>query len=89
MRGFRGIPALNSAAGVPDCGLFLDALVPGGPALGQEMLFEERAMEPLDEAVRLGSVCRPWWCGTRSPRAGEREFVGVLVGPAVTGIFEV
>ena len=58
----------------------LDGLVPGGPPLDAEMLFEERAVEALDEAVGLGP-----------PHLGravldvlqlQEELVGMLVRPA-------
>ena len=50
----------------------LDGLVPGRPSLDPEMLLEERAMESLDEAVRLGPPDLRW-SGARCPRSCRKS----------------
>ena len=55
-------------------------LVPGRPALDPEVLFEERAVEPLDEAVGLGSADLRG--AVLDVLELQEELVGVLVGSA-------
>ena len=58
----------------------VERLVPGRPALDPEVLFEERPVEPLDEAVRLGPADLRG--AVLDLLELEEELVGVLVGPA-------